>query len=164
MLRALKPSALLLALAAYAALLSCSEQPTAPGGDETRSDRQALVVVPKAGALSATSPKAGALRIWVARQQGADWIALGRGEVGSGYIGRTRVEAFQSNLYVMQINSAQSPQLTVSRFDGTDWADLPNPVGAGEVPTFATGDVAVLSSGPVVAYVTGGVMKVKQLR
>jgi hypothetical protein len=102
--------------------------------------------------------------IWVAQFSGTRWVGLGSGGVTNGYIGHARADTYQSNLYVLQVNSAESPRLGVNQWNGLDWAALPDPLGSGEVPSSVTGDIAVLSNGPVVAYVAGGVLKVKQLR
>jgi hypothetical protein len=103
-------------------------------------------------------------KIYVARFDGSQWPLLGVGAVASGLIGHIRADSYQNNFYVMQVNTAESPLVSINVWDGAQWAELPSALGTGESPSFTTGDIAVMSSGPVVGYVTGGVMKIKQLR
>ena len=100
--------------------------------------------------------------LYVARFDGANWIAFGQDQVSSGFFGRVRMDVYQSDLYVLDVKSSATPPLTVSHWDGANWTVLPGALGSGDVPSATRGDIAVQNDGTVVAYISGGVMRVKK--
>jgi Bacterial Ig domain len=98
----------------------------------------------------------------VARWDGANWIPFGQDQVSTGFFGRLRMDVYQNDLYVLDVKSSAAPAMTVSHWDGASWTELPSALGAGQTPSATRGDIAVRSDGLVVAYISGGVLRVKQ--
>jgi hypothetical protein len=103
----------------------------------------------------------GQTSLHVAQFDGTNWVVLGQDQVASGLFGRVRMDVLQDDLYVLNVKTSAIPALTVSHFDGANWAELPTAVRSG-APSSSTGDIAAHEDGAVVAYVSGGVMWVKK--
>ncbi len=104
----------------------------------------------------------GQTSLHLARFDGANWIAFGTDQVASGIFGRVRMDVLGDDLYVVDAKSSASPRLTVSHYDGANWTELPDALSAIDNPTSSRGDIAVTDTGPVVAYISGGVLRIKK--
>lgn len=102
----------------------------------------------------------GNTELYIAKWSGSEWLLIGSGTVAEGLMLSVRMAVSSSNLYVLYTLSGAANSLSINRYDGSNWFELPEVQDKQDFDV-STADIAIYNNMPVVAYIENNQLVVK---